>query len=112
MNSTALMLPVLPGKRERLFEFAKALSGERAHEYATSQESVTQETWYLQATSMGDFLIVHYEAPNPAGVLAALAGSTEPFDVWFREQAREITGIEFSQPTGDLAQIVFHYRKG
>src|SRR5438270_3213140 len=111
MNSTAIMFPVLPTKRDQLFEFAKALSGERAAEYAASQESVTQETWYLQSTPMGDFLIVHFEAPNPEAVFAALAESTNPFDVWFRRQAGEISGIDLSKPLGELPQVVFQYRK-
>ena len=111
MNSTAIMLPILPNKREQLFEFARALHGERAREYAESQQSVTVETWFLQSTPMGDFLIVHFEAPDPAGVLGALSESGEPFDVWFRQQALEITGIDFSQSTGPLPEVVFSYRR-
>jgi len=111
MNSTALMLPVLPNKREQLFAFANALTGERKDEYVASQATVTAETWYLQPTPMGDFLIVHFEAPDPGGVLGALAESTEPFDVWFRQQAQEITGIDFSKPTGPMAEKIFEYRK-
>lgn len=111
MNSIALMLPVLPNKREQLFQFAAVLKGERAAEYVASQQTVTSETWYLQATPMGDFLLVHFEAPDCRGVLGALATSTEPFDAWFRQQAQEITGIDFSQPTGPLAEVVFEYRK-
>lgn len=112
MPSTAVMFPVLPNKRDQLFAFAKALSGERAQEYARSQESVTSETWYLQSTPMGDFLIVHFEAPDPAAVFAALAESTTPFDTWFRQQAGEISGIDLSKSIGELPQTVFTYRKG
>jgi hypothetical protein len=111
MSSTALMVPILPNKRDQLFEFANALSGARASEYAESQESVLNETWYLQSTPMGDFLIVHFEAPNPAGVFAALAESATPFDTWFRQQAQEITGVDFSKPLGELPRVVFQYKR-
>jgi len=111
MKSMAIMFPVLPNKREKVLEFAKALSGERAAEYAASQESVVRETWHLQPTAMGDFLIVHFDAPDPAAVFAGLAGSDSPFDVWFRQQAQEITGIDFTQAPGELPQQVFQYEK-
>jgi hypothetical protein len=112
MNSIAIMFPVLPNKREQLFRFAADLSVPRAAEYAESQESVQRESWFLQSTPMGDFLIVHFEAPDPAGVFTALAQSTTPFDTWFREQAQEITGIDFTKPGGDLPKMVFKYEKG
>ncbi len=111
MPSTAVMFPILPNKREQLFAFARALTGERAQEYAASQQSVTTETWYLQSTPMGDFLIVYFEAPDPAAVFASLAGSTDAFDAWFRQQAQEVSGIDFSQSIGELPQTVFQYRK-
>ena len=109
MNSTAVMFPILPDKREQVFQFAEALSGERAHEYAASQQSVAKENWYLQSTPMGDFLIVHFEAPDCAAVFSSLAVSQEPFDVWFRQQAQEISGIDLSKSIGDLPQVVFEY---
>src|SRR4051794_23022768 len=111
MNSTAVMFPVLPNKREQLYQFAKSLSGERAQEYAASQASVAKESWYLQSTPMGDFLIVHFEAPDCAAVFSALAESEEPFDKWFRQQAQEISGIDLSKSIGELPQNVFEYRK-
>ena len=111
MPSTAVMFPILPNKREQLFAFAKALTGERAAEYAAAQASVTSETWFLQSTPMGDFLIVYFEAPDPAAVFANLAASTDAFDIWFREQAQGVSGIDFSQSIGDMPQAVFQYRK-
>jgi hypothetical protein len=111
MSAIAVMFPILPGKREKLFEFAKALSGDRSEEYAASQASVTQETWFLQETPTGDFLIVHFESPDPAAVFGALAASTDPFDAWFRQQAQECSGIDLSQPMPGLPQTVFTYRK-
>ena len=62
---------------------------ERAAEYAESQESVNREEWFLQATPMGDFLIVWFDAPDPAAVFAGLAASTNPFDAWFRQLAQQ-----------------------
>lgn len=111
VRSISLMVPVLPGKRDQLFRFAGELMGARAEEYARSQQSVIRETWHLQETPMGDFLIVNFDAPDPAAVFAGLAESTDPFDVWFRQQANEITGIDFSKSIGALPKPVFHYQR-
>lgn len=51
---------------------------------------------------MGDFLIVYYVSPDPEKVHAALAASKEPFDVWFRAQVLDITGIDTSTPMPNL----------
>ena len=64
MNSIAVMFPVLPNKRDQLFHFAKALRGERAQEYAASQESVASAT---------DSLISALYAHNLAKVALARA---------------------------------------
>ena len=95
LRSMSMMVPILPGKRDQLFRFAAELTGARAEEYARSQESVVKETWHLQETPMGDFLIINFDSPDPAAVFAGLAQSAEPFDIWFREQACEISGVDF-----------------
>jgi hypothetical protein len=72
-----------------------------------AQVTVTKESWFLQETPHGDFLIVYYHAPDLEAVHKGLAVSTEPFDVWFREQVLDITGLDISTPMPSLpAQIL------
>lgn len=94
----AFFVPILPGKKEAALAFAHSLTNERRSEMDNAQTTVTKESWFLQETPHGDFLIVYYVSPDPEKVHQALAASQEPFDVWFRAQVLEITGIDLSTP--------------
>lgn len=107
----AMMFPILPGKRDALRQFADELHGPRRHEYEASQLTVTKESWFLQETPMGDFCIVHLIAQDPAAVYAALATSTEPFDVWFREQVQDCTGLDLAAMNVALPTQVFKWSR-
>lgn len=109
LMENAIMFPVLPGKREALLAFANALMGERRAEVDKAQVTVTKESWHLQETPMGDFCIVYFEAPDGMAVHAGLAASQEPFDVWFREQVMEVSGIDISKPPASVPTRIFHW---
>jgi hypothetical protein len=95
--------PVLPGKTEQARAFAKELMGTRRREFDESQARVgaTRETWSLQSTPDGDFVLVWFEAPDIEKVFATLGESTDPFDVWFRQQVKEINGVDMEAPPTD-----------
>ena len=50
----------------------------------------------MQPTPQGDLVIVYLEAPDPTEVFAELAVSTGAFEVWFRAQVRELTGMDLT----------------
>jgi len=112
MNEIGLVFPVLPGKRDALLSFAAAIMGPRRAEYEASQVSVNKESWFLQPTTMGDLIIIHFEAPDVMSVFAGMATSREPFDVWFREQVLDITGVDLAVPPPGLPERVFHWSRG
>ncbi len=111
MTEAGMALPILPGKREALNAFTKALAGPRLSEYEASQISVLRESWFVQQTPHGDLIIVYFEAPDVGAVMAGLAESTEPFDTWFRSQVLEITGVDLSGMTSGLNDCVFQWRR-
>ena len=90
--------PVLPGKADAVRALAKEVMGPRRREFDESQarQGVTRETWSLQSTPDGDFVLVWFEAPDIDKVFASLAESTDPLDVWFREQVQGITGVDMA----------------
>jgi hypothetical protein len=49
---------------------------------------------WIQPTPMGDLCVVYLEADDLVTMFGCLGSSQDPFDVWFREQAREIHGID------------------
>jgi hypothetical protein len=106
-----MVFPVIPGKSESLTAFANKILNERKAEYEISQASVTKESWFLQPTPAGDVCVVVFEAPDPSAVFAGLAESQEPFDVWFRGQVLENTGVDLSQPGGGMPTRIFHWSR-
>lgn len=111
MIENAFFVPILPGKTEAARVFAGLLQNERREELDRAQTTVTKESWFLQETPMGDFLIVYYVSPDPERVHAALAVSQEPFDVWFRAQVLDITGIDISTPLPNLPSQVLAWSR-
>ena len=112
MAERGIVFPLLPGKRPALDAFASSLMGPRSEEYAASQASILKESWYLQTTPAGEMLVVYFEAPDPAAVFSGLAASEEPFDIWFRDQCQDITGIDMKQMSMPaLPEQVFTWAK-
>ncbi len=111
MIENAFFVPLLPNKKDAALAFASALMNERRADLDAAQTTVTKESWFLQETPMGDFLIVYYHSPDPAKVHAALAVSQEPFDVWFRGQILELTGIDISTPLPGLPTQILDWSR-
>ena len=92
--------PVLPGKSDVARALAGEVVGARRREYEESQArgGITRETWSLQSTPGGDFVLVWFEAPDIDKAFATLAESTDPFEVWFRERVLEVSGVDLAAP--------------
>ena len=103
--------PVLEGKDDEARKFAQE-TRDRREEFEASQQrlGVTKEEWSLQQTPMGSLVIVRFECPDVATAFAGLAQSNEPFDVWFRQRAKEISGVDLGEPMpGPLPEIIFDW---
>lgn len=113
MRETGMAFPLLPGKREALIQFAETLGGARKEEYDRAQASVLRESWFIQPTPQGDLIIVHMEAPDPEAVFVNLAMSEEPFDIWFREQVQDLTGVDLAilPPSFRVPECVFQWAR-
>jgi hypothetical protein len=51
--------------------------------------------------------IVYLQAPDILRAFEGGASLQEPFDVWFRKQAKDITGVDLSQPLSDPMPEVY-----
>ena len=103
--------PVLPGKTEAAKDFAKSVMGSRFKEFDASQKRLktTKETWFLQKTPQGDMVVVYLEATDPEKAFEELATSKEPFDRWFKDQVKTITGVDLDQPGGAAPEQILSY---
>ena len=104
--------PVLPGKDDDVRKFAQEVMG-RSEEFAASQKrsGSTKEEWALQQSPMGSLVLVHFETDDVEKAFAALAQSTEKFDVWFRDQVKELSGVDLAaEPEGPPPEIILDWR--
>lgn len=111
MASMSMALPVKPGKREALKAFCKTTTGEKLADFEASERRVglTREAWYLNQTPMGDLAIVWVEGSDPIEALVNFVKSREPFDVWFKEQVLDITGVDLNQPPPALPERLYDW---
>lgn len=112
MSSAAIAFPILPGKLDQAKQFAAAVKS-RSEEFSRSVagQELTREDWYLQSTPQGDMIIVVMEGEDPLRTMHSWAESRDPFDIWFKNQAGEISGIDFNQPVPGLPEHTFAWKK-
>jgi hypothetical protein len=113
MDHVGFALPVMPGKTGAARAFLRSLDGERKDEYAASERAIgiTKELWFLQQTPNGDLVVAYMESADFGGALSAFARSREPFDVWFKQQLAEATGVDLNDPPpGPLSELLTHYQ--
>ena len=104
--------PVLPGKTEEMRQFAAAMRSTRAADAADFHRriGVARESWHLQSTPAGDWVIGVTQIPEKPIDTAAreYAASQHAFDRWFKEQVRLVTGIDpETTPLGPPTECIF-----
>lgn len=92
--------PILPGKEQAGRDFAAACMGERRKGFDELQTTsrLTRETWALQETPMGSFMLVWFEAPDIEKAFVDLATANNDFTNWFIGQVKDLTGVDLSAP--------------
>lgn len=100
MQAFCIAIPVLAGNSEAGREFAKTVMGPRFKELDASEKrlKITKEAWFLQKTPQGDLVTVYFETDDVKKSLEEFARSKDPFDRWFKDQVKTITGVDLEQP--------------
>jgi len=104
--------PVLPEREGQVRTLAEEVQGERrfqADEFYR-RLGVLRETWHLQQTEAGPMCIVVTELADLEEAARLYAASEHPFDTWFKQQVRRISGIDPSrEPKGPWSEQVFDW---
>lgn len=100
MEQVCLVLPLLPGREAATRSFLAELATQRTAEYRASQEriGVTKEMWFLSGTDGDATLIAYLETDGFEAAVGGIAGSRDPFDVWFKERLAACTGLDLDDP--------------
>jgi hypothetical protein len=98
MPGIILTFPIVAGKVEAWRRFCQELSGSRRHPYEASRQrlGITRERLALVETVFGSVAVTTLEAPDVDRALGQIIASTLPFDRWYREQVRELHGVNLA----------------
>src|SRR5687767_4346229 len=98
MDHICLVLPILPGKTNEVRTFMRELDGPRKGEFDLSERriGIAKELWYLAAVPSGDQLVGYMEAEDFASAVTQFSASQDPFDVWFKQQMANVTGVDLN----------------
>ena len=93
------MFPILQGKEDAARRFASETVGGRKADFEAMQarSNVTRETWAMQETPMGSFMLVWFEG-DVEKAFHDLATNDSDFVTWFRSQVLDVTGVDVSAP--------------
>jgi hypothetical protein len=93
------MFPIVGGKEAAARSFAAEITGTRRTDFdaAQARSNVTRETWALQETPMGSFMLVWFEG-DVEKAFAELATDHSDFGTWVRAQVQDITGVDLGAP--------------
>jgi hypothetical protein len=99
MGANNLMFPIQAGKEQDARAFAAEVAGARRDEFAAHHNRAgnTRETWALQETPTGSFMLVWFEG-DPEKAFGDLATNDSEFMKWFRDQVLDLTGTDLSAP--------------
>ncbi len=102
------MFPILEGKEDAARAFAAETLGARrtAFEELQARSNITRETWAMQDTPMGSFMLVWFEG-DVEKAFGDLATDNGEFVTWFRSQVKDVTGFDLAAPPeGPLPAVV------
>jgi hypothetical protein len=102
----AFALPVVAGQEELDRRTLDEMAESRREEYeaALRDAGIRRHAVWHQQTPDGTVAVVYMEVDDPEGV-ARFGASDEPFNAWFREQMKQVHGIDISQSGPQIAQV-------
>ncbi|MGH2937186.1 MAG: hypothetical protein ACRDPE_03585 [Solirubrobacterales bacterium] len=112
MEHVCLTIPILPGALDDARAFFEELENDR---YAAYQESqvrigVAAETWFIGEVAGQDTLIGSITYEDFARAVELFSGSSDEFDVWFKQRLKGFTGLDLDDPPElQLPTLVSHF---
>jgi hypothetical protein len=102
----------LRASRSELENFAAALKGDRSADADRFYRNygITHESWHLQDTPHGPWVIAVSEIRDPAESAPRYAQATEEFHVWFKSRVLSLSGVDpTSMPLGPPTHEIFSW---
>jgi len=112
MDHICLTIPVLPGQADAARTFMGELESTQRSSYADSEQriGIDKELWFMSDLGDRDLLVAYMESGDFGRALEQFSGSRDPFDMWFKEQLANVTGLDLNDPPEmQLPELVSHY---
>jgi hypothetical protein len=113
VDHICVVIPLLPGKTEEARVSQRELDTERKAEYDRSERQIgiSKEYWFIASAPSGDQRVVYMETADFTRALGMFSQSQEPFDVWFKQQLAEVSGVDLGNlpPDMQLPELVSSY---
>ena len=106
------LFPIVKGKEAAARAFAAETIGPRKADFAALQarSKTTRETWAMQDTPMGSFMLVWFEG-DVEKAFTDLASDDSEFVTWFRAQVKDVTGVDLgAPPDGPPPDVLIDWR--
>ena len=99
MSGVAYSLPLVRGKEELDRSTFDEMLVARREEYeaALRQAGIPRQAIWHPQTPGGTVAVVYVEGDDPEAGIAHFGSSDEPLNTWFREQMKEVHGVDISQ---------------
>lgn len=73
---------------------------------------VSHESWYIQETPNGPWVICVAIINNPEAAGNAFASSKKPYDVWWKSEVLRLSGVNPEKaPLGPPTEKIFHWNE-
>lgn len=107
MPGFAFAIPVIPGTEELDQRTFDEMLGARREEYeaALRDAGLTRQTVWHQETPDGTVAVVYVEGDDAQAGVARFAASDAPLNRWFRDQMKEVHGVDISQAELRVRQV-------
>jgi hypothetical protein len=104
MDHVCIALPILPGKTADARAFQKELDTTRKADYTISEArlGIPREYWFIAELPAGDLLIGYFDAEDANAALGAFVQSQDEFDLWFKAEVKNATGLDLNNPPADM----------
>jgi hypothetical protein len=106
MPEIVFAIPVVPGKEELDRQTLAEMTGARQIEYEASLKAagITRQAVWHQQTPDGTLALV-YVVADDADAAQRFSSSDAPLNRWFREQMKEVHGVDISQPLPPVRKV-------
>jgi hypothetical protein len=112
MDHICLTFPVLAGQAEAARSFMGELEDSQRDSYAESDRriGIEKELWFISDLGEQELLVAYMESGDFGRAFEQFVASREPFDLWFKEQFANVTGLDLNDPPElALPELVSHY---